>query len=310
MSRAKKVSVIGAGNVGSTLAMRIVESGLADVALVDVVDGLAEGKALDMMHAASITGTDKKVIGATDYSAIKDSDVVVMTAGLPRKPGMSREELISKNAEIVGAAASKIKELAPKAILIMVTNPLDLMTYLAQKVTGFSPNRVFGMAGLLDEARFKYLLSQETKKPASSIEAFVVGSHSDKMVPLASATTVDKKPLNDLLPEEKVDEIIAGTRTSGARVVSLLGKGSAYYAPSAAAYKMVEAVIRDSGATFCTSARLTGEYGMKDIYIGVPAKIGENGIEKILEIELTEREKSALRISADGVRSSLKNIGS
>ncbi|NQT45977.1 MAG: malate dehydrogenase [Candidatus Omnitrophica bacterium] len=309
MSVRKKVSVIGAGNVGSTLAMRIVEARLADVVLVDVVDGLAEGKALDMMHAASITGTDKRVVGTTDYSAIKGSDVVVMTAGLPRKPGMSREELISKNAEIVRGVASKIKEFAPKAILIMVTNPLDLMTYLAQKITGFNPERVFGMAGLLDVARFKYLLSEELKKPASSIEAFIVGSHSDKMVPVAGVTTVGKKPLRDLLPREKVDEVIAGTRTSGAKVVSLLGKGSAYYAPSAAAYKMAEAVLNDNSNLFCASAYLRGEYGLKDIYIGVPAKIGRGGIEEILEVELTEEEKSDLKESADGIRDSLKKVG-
>ena len=263
-----KISVIGAGAVGATLAQRIFEEGLADVVLVDVLKGIACGKAIDLKDAAPITGSEKSIIGTDDYEDMKESDIVVITAGLPRKPGMTREDLISKNAAIVKDVSGKIKEYAPGAIVIVVTNPLDAMTYLAYKTTGFNKGRVCGMAGVLDGARFTTLIAEELNTHRSSIKTLVLGSHGDTMVPIVSRTFVKGRPITELLSKEKIEGIVKRTCDRGAEVVSLLGTGSAYYSPSAAVLRMIMAIMDDVGEVLPASAYLSGEYGLKDIYMG------------------------------------------
>jgi malate dehydrogenase len=297
-----KVTVIGAGAVGATLAQRIFEAGLADVVLVDILKNIACGKALDLIDAASLTGTEQMIIGTDDYKDIEDSDIVIITAGLPRKPGMSREDLIAKNAAIIRDVCGRIKTHAPNAIVIVVTNPLDSMTYLAWKLTGFPKERVFGMAGVLDGSRFAALLAEELKVPRSSIETHVLGSHGDTMVPVVSKTLVSGKPITSAIPKDALEKIVKRTRDRGAEIVSLLGTGSAYYSPSAAVFAMVNAILNDTKAVMTASALLTGEYGLKDIFIGVPCKIGRSGIEKIVELELSSDEKCALDNSAQAIK--------
>lgn len=303
---AKKISVIGAGAVGATLAQRILESGIADVVLVDIVKNMASGKALDLLDAAPIVGHERTIIGTDDYAAIESSDIVVITAGLTRKPGMSREDLVAKNAAIVRDVAEKVKRHAPNAILIIVTNPLDAMTYLAYKVTGFNRERVFGMAGALDGARFTQLAAAEAKVPRSSIETYMLGSHGDTMVPVLSQTRVSGKPIKDVLSGPALEKIIARARDRGAEIVSLLGTGSAYYSPSAATLQMIECIVKDAKKTIVASVCLNGEYGLRDIAIGVPCKIGKKGIEEVVTLPLNEEEKGSFQRSAQAIKKSIE----
>jgi malate dehydrogenase len=303
-----KVSVFGAGNVGAETARRIAEKNLADVVLVDIVDGLPQGKALDILQSGPIEGFDRKIKGTNNPADIEGSDIVVVTAGIARKPGMSRDDLQAVNAGIVKGIAENIKKFAPGSIIITVTNPLDVMTYLAWKISGFEKRKVFGMAGELDTARMITFISMETGIPSSKIKAMVLGGHGDLMVPLASQTSVNGKPLSALLSREKIDAIIKRTANGGAEIVGLLKSGSAYYAPSASAVKMVEAVIQNKGAVIPSAVILDGEYGLRDVCIGVPAKIGKNGVEKVVELKLPDEDQLMLSRSADSVRESIAKL--
>ncbi len=297
-----KVSVIGAGNVGAEVARRIAEKELGDVILVDVLEGIPQGKALDMLQAGPVVGYNSQIIGTNDFSEIKDSQIVVVTAGLARKPGMSRDDLLKKNAEITKSVIENIKKFAPNSIILMVTNPLDTMTYLAWKTSGFEPKKVLGMAPLLDLARMSTFIAMELKVPVTEVKAMVLGAHGNLMVPVPSQTTVSGKPISKLLPKDKIDQIIERTRKGGAEIVGHLKTGSAYYAPSAAAAHMVEAILKDTKETICSSVMSNGQYGLKDLYIGLPAKIGKNGVEEIIEIELTDKEKQQLAHSAEAIK--------
>lgn len=303
-----KVTVIGAGNVGSDLARRILERELADVALIDIVEGLPQGRALDLSQAGAVEGYGKAIVGSNDPSDMKDSDLVVITAGLARKPGMSRDDLISKNAEIVGATVEKIVKFAPNSKIVVVTNPLDVMTYLALKKSNFGPKRVLGMAGILDTARMKTFISMELKIHPRDIEALVLGSHGDLMVAALSQTKVKGKPIMRVLPKEKLDAIVSRTQNGGAEIVNLLKTGSAYYAPAASAADMVEAIIKNTGVTLPVCAYLSGEYGLSDVCTGVPARLGRMGIEKIIQMRLSEEELSALQKSAASIKENIKKL--
>jgi len=305
-----KVSIIGAGNVGATLAMRIVENGIADVVMVDIRGNTAKGKSLDISDAASIMHHESKLCGTDDISSIKGSSVVVITAGFPRKPGMKREELLSKNKAIVTEASAAVKKHAKDSIVIVVTNPLDIMTYVAHKVCGFPKNRVLGMAGGLDASRFIELVSEKLKVKRSSISTMVMGSHGDTMVPVISQTKISDKPITQILKNDEIEKIVQATKTRGAEIVSLLGQGSAYYAPSAAVLDLIESISHDKKTIHCVSAFLKGEYGLKGIYIGVPAKIGKDGVEEILEIELSPEEQESFKRSADTIKKNLASIKS
>lgn len=296
-----KVSVIGAGNVGAEVARRIAEKELADVVLVDVLEGIPQGKALDMLQAGPVVGYSSLIQGTNDYSEISGSEVVVVTAGLARKPGMSRDDLLKKNAEITRSVIESIKKYAPHSIILMVTNPLDTMTYLAWKVSGFPSERVLGMAPLLDLARMATFIALELKVPVTDVKAMVLGTHGDLMVPVPSQTTVAGKPITKLLSEEKIEQIVERTRKGGAEIVAHLKTGSAYYAPSAAAAYMVECVLRDKKEVISSSVLANGEYGLKGLYIGLPARLGKKGVEGIVEIKLTTEEKEALRRSAEAI---------
>jgi len=303
-----KVSVFGAGNVGAETARRIVEKKLADVVLVDIIEGIPQGKALDILQSGPVEGFDCKIKGTNNPSDIEGSNIVVVTAGLARKPGMSRDELQAVNANIVKGIIENIKKFAPNSIIIIVTNPLDVMTYLAWKVSGFEKRRVFGMAGELDTARMIAFISMETGVAASKIKAMVLGGHGDLMVPLASQTKVDGKPLSSLLSKEKIDAMIKRTANGGAEIVNLLKTGSAYYAPSASAVKMVEAVIKNKGSVIPSAVILDGEYGLSDVCIGVPAKIGKNGIEKVVELKLPDEDQIMLKRSVNSVKENIAKL--
>lgn len=294
----KKVSIIGTGNVGATTALLVAERELADVALVDIVEGVPQGKGLDMSEAAPVVGFDAKVKGTNDYSEIEGSDVVVVTAGFPRKPGMSRLDLLQKNAAVVGDVSRNIATYAPDAIVIMVTNPVDVMTYHAWKVTGFPCNRVMGQAGVLDSARFAAFIAMELGVSVEDIFATVLGGHGDEMVPLPGYTTVSGISITELLPSETIDRLIERTRKGGSEIVGLLKTGSAFYAPAAAVTQMVEAILKDKKRILPCSAHLDGEYGIDDVYIGVPVKLGANGVEEIIELNLTDTDLAALQASA------------
>jgi len=300
-----KISVIGAGNVGAEVARRCAEKNLGDVILVDVVEGIPQGKALDMLQSSPVEGFTANITGTNDYSLIKDSDIVIVTAGLARKPGMTREDLVKKNALIITSVSEQIKKYAPKSIIIMVTNPLDVMAQLAWKVTGFDNKKVIGMAGILDTARFITFLSMETKVPASKIEAVVIGGHGDAMVPLTKYTKVDRKGVADVISKEKLDAIIQRTKDGGAEIVKLLKTGSAFYAPSASAVAMVDAIINDKKTVMPCAVYLNGQYGLKDVYIGVPVRLGKNGAEGIVEYDIAEEEKHVLHKSAMVVKDTL-----
>ncbi|MEK6680372.1 MAG: malate dehydrogenase [Nitrospirota bacterium] len=307
MSR-RKVTVVGAGNVGATTAQRIVERGIADVVFVDVVDGIPQGKALDILQSAPIIGFDTKIIGTTRYEATKGSDIAVITAGLARKPGMSREDLLSANAKIVKNITSELIKYSPDAIIIVVTNPVDLMTFLCAEVSGFQKNRVFGMGGVLDTARFRTFIAMELNVPIKDINAVVLGGHGDAMVPLPRLSTVSGRPLTEVLNIDKIEAIVKRTRDGGAEIVSLLKTGSAYYAPSAAVMEMVEAVLLDNKKILPCSACLNGEYGIKGLYVGAPVQLGKNGVEKVIEITLTKEERIAFDKSVGMVRDGVEQV--
>lgn len=297
-----KVAVVGAGQVGGTCAQRILERKLADVALIDIEEGLAKGKALDLGEASAVEGYNFKIVGGANFALMEGATAVVMTAGLARKPGMTREDLLIQNAKIVKDVSEKIKRHCPQAIIIMVTNPLDIMTYLAYKITGFENRRVFGMAGILDSARLRFFVSERLGLSPDKIEAFVLGGHGDSMVPLVEQTKVNGRPITEFLSKADLEGLIKRTRDGGAEIVSLLKTGSAYYAPSSAACQMLDAVLKDKKEILPVSAYLDGEYGLKDVYCGVPAKIGKTGVEDIVEFELSEAELSSLRKSAAQVK--------
>lgn len=297
-----KIAVIGAGAVGATLAQRILESAIADVVLVDILKNVACGKAFDLLDASSIISHEKNIIGTDSYDQIIGSDIVVITAGLPRKPGMTRDDLVAKNAAIIKDVAGNIKKYAPDSIVIVVTNPLDTMTYLTKKVTGFPKERVVGMAGVLDGSRFIYLLANELKVPRSSIETYMLGSHGDTMVPLISNTRIGGKPVTSLIPKEKLDVIVKRTCDRGAEIVSLLGSGSAYYSPSAAVFRMIDIILNDKKQTVCLSAYLEGEYSLNDLCIGVPCKLGKGGVEDVVEMDMSDEEKQSFLKSAQAIR--------
>lgn len=300
-----KISIIGAGNVGSTLAMRIAERGLADVVIVDIKEGVAKARSLDISDAASIIGYESKVYGTENFNEIRDSSLVVITAGFPRNPGMKREELLSKNKKIIESVSLHIKKYASNSIVIVVTNPLDIMTYITYKTCGFSKNRVLGMAGDLDTSRFIELIAQKLSIKKSSIVTLVMGSHGDTMVPVISHTKVSGNPLEQMLSKKEIDILVKDTKIRGAHIVSLLGQGSAYFAPSAAIAELIESVLTDAKKVHCVSAFLKGEYGLSDICIGVPARVGRNGIEEILEIDLSPDEKEAFKHSAKIIKDNL-----
>lgn len=305
----KKVSVIGAGNVGAAVAQYLAEDNVCDITIFDVVEGLPQGKALDLLQAGPVRGYDVSIRGTNDFSELKGSDIVVHTAGLARKPGMSREDLLTKNAEIIGSVAKSVKEHAEHAMIIMVANPLDLMTFHAYKITGFPSNRVFGQAGILDSIRFRTFVGLELGVAQTETEAMVLGGHGDTMVPLPRYTTVAGVPITELMPKDRIDALSKRTIDGGAEIVALLKTGSAYYAPAAASVEMVKAVLSDTKKVFPCSALLTGQYGIKDIYIGVPVVLGAGGVEKIYELKLEAAELAALQKSAATYKDHLKVLG-
>lgn len=301
-----KITVVGAGFVGATTAQRLVEKNLGDVVLHDIVEGMPQGKALDMMQSACLENFESKIIGTNNAADYAGSDIIVVTSGLPRQPGMSRDDLLIKNAEIVGGVADNIKKYAPNAIVIVVSNPLDVMTYLMGAKTGFPKNRVVGMAGVLDSARFRCFVAMELGVAHKDVDAMVLGGHGDDMVPLARYTTVNGISIENLLPKEKIDAMITRTRNGGAEIVKLLQKGSAYYAPSASVVQMVQSIVRDEKRVLPVAAWCTGQYGIKDQFVGVPAVLGSKGVEKIIELKLTSEELQQLKTSADHVAASVK----
>ena len=298
-----KVTVVGSGFVGATTTMRVAQKGLADeVVMVDVVEGLPQGLALDMNQSSSIEGFEPVVRGTNDYEDTGGSDVVVITAGLPRQPGMSRMDLLGKNAGIMKQVGERVRDTSPGAIVIVVSNPLDEMTFLAAEVTGFPKERVMGMAGTLDSARLRYFISAELGVSPGVVEAITLGSHGEAMVPLPGQAKVDGKPLKDLVNEETLERLYARTRDAGAEIVGYLKKGSAYYAPSAAVAEMVNAIVGDTKTVLPVCGWCTGQYGISDVYVGVPAKLGRGGVEEIVELDMAEEELAALRAAAEGIR--------
>lgn len=298
----KKVTVVGAGNVGATAAQRIAEKELADVVLVDIIEGVPQGKALDLKQAAPIEKHDADILGTNSYEETKNSDIVIITAGIPRKPGMSRDDLIITNAGIMKKVTEQIAKYSPDAVLIIVSNPLDAMCHVAHDVSGFAKNKVVGMAGVLDSARFRAFIAMELNVSVESTHAFVLGGHGDTMVPLPRYSTVAGIPITELLSKERIDALVKRTANGGAEIVSLLKTGSAYYAPSSAAVEMAEAILKDKKKILPCAAYLEGEYGFHNLFIGVPVKLGANGVEQVVEIKLTGEEKAALQKSANAVQ--------
>ncbi len=304
-----KITVIGAGNVGATTAQRIADMELAnECVLLDIVEGTPQGKALDMWESMPCIGSDCHIVGTNDYKDTKDSDIVVITAGLPRKPGMSRDDLLTKNVAIVKSVTEQVVENSPNAILIIVSNPLDAMVYTAFKVSGFPTNRVFGMAGVLDTARYRSFIALELGVSTKDIQALVLGGHGDTMVPLPRYTMVGGIPLPELLSQERIDAIVERTRKGGGEIVNLLKTGSAYYATSAAVIEMVESIVKDKKRILPCAAYLTGEFGYNDMFMGVPVKIGKTGVEKVYELKLNDTEKDMLENSASAVRNLMSEI--
>ena len=304
----KKISIIGAGFVGATAAHWAAEKELGDVVLVDILEGIPQGKALDLFEASPIEGFDARVIGTNGYEETKDSDVVIITSGVPRKPGMSREDLLDINKKIIGTVVAEVVARSPKAILMMVTNPLDTMTYLAYKKSGFPREKVMGMAGVLDTARFRSFIAMELGVSVEDIQALLLGGHGDEMVPLPRYSTVSGIPLSQLLPKEAIDRLVDRTRKGGGEIVNLLKTGSAFYAPSAGVIQMAEAILKDKKRILPCCVYLNGEYGLKDICFGVPVKLGAKGIESIIELELTEEEKKLVAKSAESVKKSIAEL--
>ena len=305
----KKVTVVGAGNVGATVAHRLADKQLADVVLIDIIEGEPQGKGLDLLEAGPVEGYDVRVTGTNDYKDTADSDIVVITAGFPRKEGMSRDDLLKKNFEIVKATVGPVKKYSPKAILIVVTNPLDAMVQAAYKLSGFPKNRVIGMAGILDTARYRSFIAEALDVSVQNVDGFVLGGHGDTMVPVPRYTSVAGIPVADLIAKDKLDAIIDRTRNGGGEIVKLLKAGSAFYAPSAAVVEMVDAIFHDRKKILPCAAYLEGEYGIQGLYVGVPVKLGANGIEEIVELKLTAEEKAGLDKSAASVRELVSVIG-
>ena len=301
MSR-KKITVVGAGNVGASVAAYASADELGDVVLVDIIEGFPQGKALDMLEATPILGSDARVVGVNDYAATAGSDVIVITAGIARKPGMSRDDLLATNVKIVGEVAEKVTKLSPNAILIIVSNPLDAMVYTAWKKSGFAPRKVMGMAGVLDTARFRTFLAEEIGVSVEDVHALVLGGHGDTMVPLTQYCSVGGVPISKFISPKRLAEIVQRTRDGGAEIVGLLKTGSAYYAPSAAVTEMVESILKDKRKILPCAAYLEGEYGCNNLFLGVPAKLGSKGLAQVIEIKLTDEEAAALGKSAASVQ--------
>ena len=304
-----KISVIGAGQVGASTAQWIAQKELSnEVILFDVIEGMPIGKALDLAQSSPVEGFDVKIVGTNSYDDIKGSDVVVVTAGLPRKPGMSRDDLLTMNADIVESVSQEIAKNAPDSIVIVVSNPLDVMTYVALKVTGFEPRKVMGQSGILDTARFRLFIAEELDVSVKDVTACVLGGHGDSMVPLPRYSTVAGIPLPELMSQPTIDRLVQRTRDGGAEIVNYLKTGSAYYAPSSATVQMVEAIVKNKKRILPCAAWLTGEYGLNDVYVGVPVKLGKNGVEEIIEIGLTKEEKEALHKSAGAVKTNMGKL--
>src|SRR5438477_3465136 len=297
-----KITVVGAGFVGSTLVQRMAERDYADVVMYDIIPNMPQGKALDILEAGPVLGYDSLVTGTNDYADTAHSDIVVVTSGFPRKPGMTRDDLVKKNQEIVAHVTEQVVDHSPNCILIMVTNPLDAMAQLAYQISGFPRNRVVGMAGVLDTARFRTFIAQELNVSVRDVQAYVLGGHGDTMVPLARMCTVAGVPISQLLPGERIEQIVQRTRDGGAEIVKLLGTGSAYFAPSASVLQMVDSILLDKKMIMPCAVYLQGEYGMRDLFVGVPVKLGSRGIEQIIEIKLTSEERAALEKSGSAVK--------
>ena len=308
MSR-KKITVVGAGFVGSTTAQRLIEKELGNIVLVDVVEGIPQGKALDMLESGPVEGFDSKIVGVNDYEAARGSDIVVITAGVPRKPGMSREDLLAINADIMKKVCAEIKDKCPNAIVIIVSNPLDIMTYVAWKVTGFPTHRVLGMAGVLDTARYRTFIAEAVGVSVEDIQAMVLGGHGDDMVPLVDYTTIAGIPVRQFLDEATLAKIVQRARDGGAEIVKLLKTGSAYYAPSASAVQMVEAIVKDKKRILPCAAYLKGQYGIDGCFVGVPVKLGAQGVEQVIEVPLSDTDKAALRKSTAVVKENIAKLG-
>ena len=303
-----RVTIVGSGFVGATTAMRVVQKGLAEVVLIDIVDGLPQGVALDMKESSPIEGFEPAITGTNDYADTAGSDVVVITAGLPRQPGMSRMDLLERNAGIVKDVVAKIKDHSPNAIIIVVTNPLDEMTFLAAETSGFPRDRVMGMAGVLDSSRLRFFIAEKLNVSPTEVEAMALGSHGDAMVPLPRHATVQGKPLTELVDDATLEELYQRTRDAGAEIVALLKKGSAYYAPSASIAQMVNAIAGDTKQTLPVCAWCTGQYGIDGVYVGVPARLGRAGVEEIVELDLSDPELAQLREAAEGIRAKCEDV--
>jgi len=303
-----KITIVGAGNVGATCAMRLLEGDLADIVLIDIAEGIACGKAEDMMDAASLLGHTRNIIGGSDYELTKESDIVVITAGFARKPGMTREELLTKNAAVVGDISSKITQYSKDPIIIVVTNPLDVMSYLAWKNSKLNKRKVIGMAGSLDSSRMNLITSRILNKDLADVDSLVLGTHGETMVPVSSHSKVDGVSFDSSLSKDIISKIIDKTKARGAEIVSYLGSGSAYYAPSAGVYRIVRAIVEDSQEILPCSCLLEGEYGIDGIFLGVPAQIGRDGVSEIIELSLSDTESTLLKNAADSVRSKLENL--
>ncbi len=305
----KKVTIVGSGNVGATAAHWIASKELADVVLIDIVEGVPQGKGLDLLEAMPIEKRDSHVKGTNDYADTANSDIVVITAGIPRKPGMSRDDLLKTNHKIMQDVVSKVVQYSPNCIIIVVSNPLDAMAQAAYKLSGFSRNRVIGMAGVLDSSRFRAFIAEELKVSVENVTAFVLGGHGDTMVPLPRYSTVAGIPITELMDQATIDRLVKRTRDGGIEIVNYLKTGSAYYAPSAAATEMVEAILKDKKKIMPCAAYLDGEYGIKGLFVGVPVKLGANGIEQIIQIKLTPEEQAALNKSGESVKELVAVIG-
>ena len=304
----KKITIVGAGNVGATTAHWAAEKELGDIVLVDIVEGMPQGKALDLMESRPVEGFDVNITGANDYEETSDSDLVIITSGLPRKPGMSRDDLLQKNKEIVSSVTRSVVAQSPNCIIIVVSNPLDTMSYVAKAVSGFPKNRVVGMAGILDSARFRVFIAMELNVSVEDIQALVLGGHGDSMVPLPRYSTVGGIPLPQILPEDKINDIVGRTRKAGGEIVALLKTGSAYYSPSASAVQMADAILKDKKRILPCCAYLEGEYGLNGIYFGVPVKLGSDGVEQVMEVSLTEEESALVQQSGKAVKESITSL--
>jgi malate dehydrogenase len=304
-----KITVVGAGFVGSTLVQRLVERDYADVVMFDIIPNMPQGKALDILQAGPVLGYDSLVAGTNDYADTANSDIAIITSGFPRKPGMSRDDLVKKNQEVVTQVTREVVSRSPNCIIIMVTNPLDAMAQLAYHVSGFPRNRVIGMAGVLDTARFRTFIAQELNVSVRDVQAYVLGGHGDTMVPLSRMCTVAGVPISQLIPAERIEQIVQRTRDGGAEIVNLLGSGSAYFAPSASILQMVDSILLDKKMIMPCAVYLQGEYGINGLFVGVPVKLGANGLEQIIEIELSESERSLLQKSAQTVKELVEVMG-